>query len=310
MLVKCACSNCGHSFLTDDKAGDLTCPRCGFVSDTMPAAGDFRVEPSEYAPAPPAFADHSASAFGGPPSIPQGMAEDLGFTAPTGFDPRALPPVTITWDRMLRGIAIGGPITASLGAAIGGGLAAIGLVIPGIATLVMALMAGSAVRYGMGGRSAARTRFLAMIAVVFVVTFGYAGILTGSWMVDRFTGDRASITRNDLKMGREDLMMQLGRAQKVGDVTQSTTLETRLKRVERLEASSDPQLEDYLWTQQAQFNQPLIAYAKLRITDGPVLKLGIDKDEIETPKNAASGVVGLELLIGMFLAWRGVRAKR
>jgi hypothetical protein len=40
------------------------------------------------------------------------------------------------------------------------------------------------------------------------------------------------------------------------------------------------------------------------------VKLGLDNDAIETPKNAATGVVGLELLLGMFLAWRGVRTKR
>jgi len=309
MLVKCACSNCGHSFLTDDQAGDLTCPRCGFVTEGGPQAAAFAAEPPDrtqptMAAAPP------PDPFGGPPQIPHGLGEDMGFAAPPGFDPKTPPPVFMTWDRMLRGIVIGGIMTASIGAAIGGGFAAIGLVIPGVAALVMALMAGSAVRYGMGGRAASRTRGFAMTAVVLAVLMGYTGILTGSWLVERFTGERASITRNDLKVGSEDLTLQLGRAQKIGDVTKTTTLQTRLKRVERLEDSTDAQLEDYLWVQQAQISQPFVAYAKLRVTDGPVLKLGLDNDAIEMPKHSAAGVVGLELLLGIFLAWRGVRSKR
>lgn len=310
MLVKCACSNCGHSFLTDDQSGDLTCPRCGFVTDGVPQAAAFPAEPPNHAPQHRMAAAPPADQFSGPPQIPQGLADDMGFVAPPSFDPKTPPSVFMTWDRMVRGIVIGGLMTASLGTAIGGGFAAIGLVIPGIAALVMALIAGSAVRFGMGGRSASRTRGFAMTAVAFAVMMGYTGILTGSWLVDRFTGDRALITRNDLKLGSEDLTLQLGRAQKVGDVAKTTTLETRLKRLERLEASTDAQLEDYLWVQQAQINQPFVAYAKLRVTDGPVLKLGLDNDAIEVPQHAATGVVGLELLIGIFLAWRGVRSKR
>jgi len=309
MLVKCACSNCGHSFLTDDQAGDLTCPRCGFVTDGVPQGAAFPTESSDYPPAPPPMAEQSQPR-GGPSPIPQDYSDELGFMAPPSFDPKTPPPVFMSWDRMVRGIVVGGLMSASLGAAIGGGFAAIGLILPGVAALVMALMAGSAVRFGMGGRTAVRTRGFAMIAVILAVVMGYAGILSGSWLVDRFTGDRATITRNDLKRGREDLSMELGRAQKNGDAVETTTLQTRLNRVEQLEGKSDSQLEDYLWIQQAQINQPLVAYAKLRVTDGPVLKFGLENDAIKVPKHSASGVAGLELLLGIFLAWRGVRTKR
>jgi len=280
-----------------------------------PAAG-FTAEPTDYQPPPPIGLNTpvtpSFEPVGGPPPIPAGMdgMDGMEFMAPTSFAPKTPPPVFMTWDRMLRGTLLGSLITVSIGAAVGGGLAATGLVIPLVAAIVMGLVSGTAVRFGMGGRSAARTRAFAMLTVLVVVASGFFGLLTGSWLVDRFTGERAEITRKDLKVGREDLTMQLGRAQKIGDATRSTTLETRLNRIERLEASSDPQLEDYLWIQQAQINQPLVAYGKLRVTVGPVVKFGLDQDAIEMPKNAASGVVGLELLIALFLAWRGVRAKR
>lgn len=309
MLVKCVCSNCGHSFLTDDQAGDLTCPRCGFVTDGVPQGAAFPAETPDFPPPPPEMKPPPRKGPRGMGAIPQEFGDEMGFVAPPAFDPKTPPPVFMGWDRMLRGIVIGGLMTASLGASIGGGLAAIGLVVPGIAALVMALIAGSAVRYGMGGRTARRTRGFAMVAIVCAVVMGYAGILGGSWLVDRFTGERSTITRNDLKRGREDLSMQLGRAQKLGDAAETTTLQTKLTRVEQLERVSDAELEDYLWVQQAQINQPLVAYSKLRVTEGPVLKLGLDNDAVKVPKHSATGVFGLELLLGIFLAWRGVRTK-
>ena len=114
----------------------------------------------------------------------------------------------------------------------------------------------------------------------------------------------------DLEVGRRRLSLEMARANKAGDTAGFTLLETRMARVERLEAASDPQIEDYLWTQQAQINQPLIAYGKLRVMEGPMLQFGADSDPIEGPKHASLGIVGLELLAGMFIAYRAVKSKR
>ena len=40
-----------------------------------------------------------------------------------------------------------------------------------------------------------------------------------------------------------------------------------------------------------------------------MIKLGLDKAPVDMPKGSATGVFGLEILIGIFLAWRGVRTK-
>ncbi|MHC4956178.1 MAG: TFIIB-type zinc ribbon-containing protein [Planctomycetota bacterium] len=317
MLVKCACSNCGHSFLTDDQAGDLTCPRCGFVSDAAPAGAAFPAEPAEMAPnilqnnAP--IRDHfepdPIEPMGGGSHAPQHFPQEIAFNAPAHFDPRTPPPVFMTWQRLMRGVLFGGVLTVLLGAGVSGGLAATGLIVPGVAALIMALAAGATMRHGLGGRTATRTKASAMIGLAVVIALGYGSILAGSWLVQRYTGDRSDITRRDLERGRNDLKSQLARAEKLGDATSSTLLETRLRRVERLEAASDAEIEDYLWVQEAQINQPLLAYSKLRLTDGPLLKLGAEREPIEAPKHAALGVAGLELLIAFVLAWRGVKPR-
>ena len=296
MLVKCVCANCGHSFLTDDQAGDLTCPRCGFVNEGEPVGGF-------HAPAapPPEFRE-APQAFRGPP--------EPAFDLPAYFDPKEPPPLSMSWDRMLRGMLFGGVTTLAVGAAVGAAFAATGIVIPGVAALLMALVAGAAVRHGMGGRTAARTRFYAILAILVAVSVGYGGILTGSWLVERYTGTRAAVTRKDLDEGRKLLAKNLARADKVDDVAERTMLETRLRRAERIEALSDPQLEDYLWTQQAQINQPLVAYAKLRVMNAPLLKLGADREPVEAPENAPPAIVGGELLLAMLIAYLGVRPKR
>jgi len=298
MLVKCVCSNCGHSFLTDDQAGDLTCPRCGFVNDGAPMGGfDAPAAP----PPPPDFDDEPQGRHGAP---------DPAFGGPAYFDPKSPPPMFMSWDRMLRGILFGGVLAMVIGAAIGAAFAATGLVVPGVAAVVVALVAGAAVRNGMGGRSAHRTRGFAIVAVAFAVLLGYAGIVGGSWMVERFTGTRAATARKDLEVGRKQLQKGLARARRADDIAEATLLETRLRRAERLLAASDAQLEDYLWTQQAQFNQPLIAYAKLRVMNAPLLKLGPDREPVEAPEHVPLAIVGAELLLAMFLAYQGVKQKR
>jgi hypothetical protein len=296
MLVKCVCANCGHSFLTDDQAGDLTCPRCGFVNDGAPVGGFDApgAPPPDFGDAPDAFRE----------------APDAAFDGPAYFDPKEPPPMFMSPDRMVRGMLFGGLLALTIGGAIGAALAATGIVIPGVAALLMALVAGAAVRHGMGGRSAARTRGYALFAVVFAVLLGYGGIITGSWLVERFTGTRAAMTRKDLDEGRKQLRKNLARADRADDVAERTVLETRLRRAERLEALSDAQLEDYLWTQQAQVNQPLVAYAKLRATQAPLVKLGADREPIEAPEHVPLAIIGGELLLALLVAYRGVKSKR
>ncbi len=297
MLVKCVCSNCGHSFLTDDQAGDLTCPRCGFVNDGAPMGGfDAPSAP------PPSFGASEPDVFLGAP--------DPAFGMPAHFDPKSPPPMFMSWDRMVRGMVFGGVLALTMGAALGAALAATGIFIPGVAALLMAFGAGAAVRNGMGGRTAHRTKGFAIMAVIFAVTLGYAGIVTGSWLVERFTGTRAAITRKDLDEGQKELAKGLARAQKADDVAKRTVLETRLRRAERLVASSDAQLEDYLWVQEAQINQPLIAYAKLRVMNAPLVKLGADREPVEAPKHVPPAIVGAEILLACFIAYQGVKQKR
>ena len=229
---------------------------------------------------------------------------------PAHFDPKTPPPMFMTWDRMLRGMLFGGLVAATIGAAMGAALAATGMIIPGIAAVVMSFAAGTAIRNGMGGRTARRTRFLAIFAVICVIVVGYAGVLTGSWLVERSTGSRAGITRKDIDVGKKELAQSLARAQKVDDVAERTVLETRLRRAERLAASSDAEIEDYLWTQQAQINQPLVAYGKLRVMNAPLAKFGADREPIEAPKHVPPVIVGVELLLAMIIAYQAVKQKR
>ena len=299
MLVKCVCSNCGHSFLTDDQAGDLTCPRCGFVNDGAPVGGF---------DAPPPIA--VPPQFDAPAQDPYQGTPEPAFAMPSHFDPKAPPPMFMSWDRMFRGMVLGSILTVSFGAAIGAALAATGMIVPGVAAIIMAFGAGAATRQGMGGRAARRTRGFAIGAVIVVVMFGFAGIFTGSWLVERFTGSRASMTRKELDAGKKVLTRNLARANKVDDLAERSVLETRLKRVERLEAATDAQIEDYLWVQEAQINQALLAYAKLRATRAPLARFGPDREPIEAPKHVPTAILGVEFLLAIFLASQGVKAKR
>ncbi|MEM8882595.1 MAG: TFIIB-type zinc ribbon-containing protein [Planctomycetota bacterium] len=301
MLVKCVCANCGHSFLTDDQAGDLTCPRCGYVNDNA-SGGGFPVEPApDHGALPPEFQPEPEFNHGAP---------EPAFAPPSGFDPKSPPPLFMSWDRMFRGMFFGGILTLSLGAALGAALAATGLVIPGVAALLMALGAGAATRHGLGGRTALRTRGFAISAIIVVVLVGYLGIIGGSWMVERFTGTRAAQTREDLSAGKVQLASQLARARKMTDVKSAAILEAKFEQAEKLEKLTDAQIEDYLWTQQAQFNQPLVAYAKVKLTQGDLLKLGADKPPVRAPKHAPIAIAGVELLLAMLIAYQGVKSKR
>lgn len=308
MLVKCVCANCGHSFLTDDQAGELTCARCGFVNDAEPSGGFEIPTPSAPLPPPGSGQDepYEQSALGQDDWRPE-QAEDA---TPIYFNPSARPPVFLNVSKTARAIASGGVLTMFFGGAVGAAFAATGFIIPGLLAILVGLAAGVATRQGMGGRAAPRSKGLAIAAVVAVVTLGTVGTIAGSWMVERFTGTRASTMRQDLDAGKKELLTQLARAQKVGDVTTATMLDTRVQRVEKLEASSDAQLEDYLWVHEAGFGQPMLAYAKLRVMYAPMLKLGPDSEPKQAPKNGPPMILAGEMLLAMFLAYRGVRGKR
>ncbi len=87
-------------------------------------------------------------------------------------------------------------------------------------------------------------------------------------------------------------------------------LNQRIEDTRRLRALSDPQLEDYLWIQQAQINQPLLAHAKLRMTFSPIVKMGPDGDTVSVPKGATLAIRLAEILAAMLLASRAVMPNR
>ncbi len=294
MLVKCVCSNCGHSYLSDDSAGDLACPRCD-------VANEGTRNPSDIPEAPLGSEPMFIDTMGDP------LDADIGFGLTGGgrFDPQAPPPMFVTGERLLRGSVFGSVAGLSLGAILGAALAAVGFVVPAFAPLAVALVIGMTCRYGFGGRAAKQTRGRALLAVVVSCVVAECGFLTGGWVVERFTGSRAAQTRADLDEGLHGLVQQRARTKDAGT---AIVLDQRIAEVERLRRRGDASLEDYLWTQQAQINQPLLAYMKLRATAGPVLRLGVDAEPSRLPPSVTLGLVGLELLLAVLLARRGVLA--
>jgi len=287
MLVKCVCPNCGHSYLSDDQAGDLACPRCDVGAEVNRGASDI---PDAYAQA-----DRGAIAL-----------DDDDYGMPATFAPQAPPPMIVTRERMVRGLAFGGLSAAAFGAAVGGALRATSFVIPAAAALVMGLLAGLACRYGFGGPCATRSRGRARFVVFICVVLGYAGSLSGAWLVARLTSDRSEVTRQDLDDGLRLLVNQRSRTKDAG---QAVLLDQRIAEVEKLKHRSDAQLEDYLLTQEAQINQPLLAYAKLRVTQGPLVRLGADAEPILVRWEYTAGAAFVELLLAFVLAMRVVRSR-
>ena len=81
MLVKCVCTNCGHSYLSDDQHGDLACPRCGVENEGTR-------NPSDIPDAP-------GGALHGPyDHFDDGEYVDDYFE--DSFDPKAPPPIVVT----------------------------------------------------------------------------------------------------------------------------------------------------------------------------------------------------------------------
>jgi hypothetical protein len=292
MLVKCICSSCSHSYLADDQVGGLACPRCGTDNNGAPS-------PSKVADVPSSGRDEMSF-----DSSYQGL--DLRFA------PLAPPPMFVTGDRLLKCFLFGGLVAVALGAVLGGAQAAVQAAIPGLAGVVLGLVGGIACRWGLGGRSAVRTLGRTLLAVLPAMALGLAGVVAGSWAVERYTGtaDRdangqpdVAQTREDLEKGLRALLRERSRTQEAGP---AAVLDQRITETERLKHFSDAQLEDYLWNQRAGLGQPLVSYAKLRVLDGPALKLGPDSDPVELPEHAVPGILLGELLVALVLAVRAV----
>jgi len=227
MLIKCACSNCGHSYLADDEAGDLACPRCDAVND-VGIRSPSRVSEASMG-FEPAFDydDHEAD-------------HDL-LDMPSHFEAKAPPPMVITRERLTRGLVFGMLSAGVLGAVIGAATTAVGFDIPGIAAILIALLGGAAVRSGFGGRTARRTKGRAVIVCSLVAILGFGGVATGAWTVARFTATRASETRKELEEGLRGLEDQYADA---SDAGAAIVLKQRIEETRRLRALSDAQLED------------------------------------------------------------------
>lgn len=308
MLVKCVCPSCSHSYLADDQMGDLACPRCGMASEPDAAA-----PVADMSPPPPSMSPPMAGGPGMDPGMEPAVYDDPfveeGF--PSGpipvFEAKAPPPMYVTGERMFKGLVFGLVATAGLGFVLGGAFAAVGALVPGIAAVLMGLVAGASVRYGMGGRTTSATMFRTTTTVLLVVMLGFAAFFTGGWAVERLTGSRAAQTREDLDNGLRGLVRQRAQVQDTGT---GLLLDQRIQEAERLKNMSDPQLEDYLWVQEAQINQPLLAYSKLRATNGPIVRLGAERDPIRVPFPATPAILLAEMIAAAILAIRGVIAKR
>ena len=132
-------------------------------------------------------------------------------------------------------------------------MAAVSIDAPALSAVVIALIGGAACRSGFGGRSSAKTKTRAVVACVIIVVFGFAGFLSGTWGVARLAGSRASQAHADITEGLKGLTAQKADAQDAGV---AIVLTERIEEARRLNALSDPQLEDYLWIQQISCDIP------------------------------------------------------
>jgi hypothetical protein len=296
MLIKCACSNCGHSYLADDEIGDLACPRCDAVND--PGVHN----PSE----PPGHPSGGFEpAFGGGYDDHREPHDDM-FDMPMRFEAKAPPPMIITRERLFRGVVFGGLTAAFIGIVAGAAMTAVGFDIPGIAAVLIALIGGAAVRSGFGGRTARQTKGRAVVVCTLIAVLGFAGVTAGSWTVARFTGGRAAQTRKELDEGLRGLRDQYADA---SDAGVAILLKQRVEEARRLQSLSDAELEDYIWVQQARINQPLLAYAKLRHTTAPIVRLGEKAKPIRLPMEAVIGIRAALVIATIILALRAVRPR-
>jgi hypothetical protein len=279
--------------------GDLACPRCGLAADADAGA--------------PVAEMVSRPSPMGPPMDAQGghddpfMDEAYPPAAIPMFEAKAPPPMYVTGERMFKGFVFGIVATAGLGFVLGGALAAVGVIVPGVAAILVGFVGGASARYGLGGRTTSATMLRTVATVLLVVVVGFAAFFSGGWAVERLTGSRASQAREDLDNGLRGLVRQRAQVQDTGT---GLLLDQRIQEAERIKNLSDPQLEDYLWIQQAQLNQPLLAYAKLRATNGPLVRFGADRDPVTVPFPATPAILLGGIILAAVLAIRGVIAKR
>jgi hypothetical protein len=290
MLAKSLCGNCGHSFLTDAMAqGVVECPRCHFKSD---------------APGP---ASRLSAADLGPDPLMEALPGEQFHARAASFDPAAPPPMFVTRERWTRGVVFGSVCAAILGVLVGAAFAALGVVLPLADALAVGVAAGFGCRYGFGGRSVRQTRPRAAVAAIVAVAVGFGAFVAGSWTVARLTGTRAEVTREDLDAGLEALARKRARSNDAGE---RILLDEQILEVEKLRRRTDAQLEDYLWMQEGRIAHPLLAYGKLRATEGPVLRLGVEAEPVRLPGPATAAIYGADLLLAIGLAIRGVYSRR
>lgn len=287
MLVKCVCANCAHSYLGDDSMGELVCPRCGVGNESARNPGDV--------PDAPAGLGHGTYDMHDDP-YGYSYEEDV-------FAPQAPPPMLVNNERFFRGVIMGGLATGILGFAMAGAMAAIQFAIPAVCAVVIALVAGGMCRYGFGGRCAQRTQIRAIAAVFLAVLLGFGGTFVGAWAVERYTGERADAMRDDLDRGLRALTAEQLR---VGDEGTRLLLDSRIREIKRLQGLNDASLEDYLWTQEAQVNHGLLAYGKLRATEGPIVRLGANANPVELAMWPTLGILLAEFLLAVVFASRAV----
>ena len=300
MLLKHVCPQCGHHYLADDQDANVDCPRC----HAAPQEGWV----------PPGAAGTAPNQTRLPPDVPKGgyFAEPDGYdervepdpiihTNDYGFDPLEPPPMALTSDRIVRGLASGAVGTLMLGLVIGGAFGAIGICVPAVIGLLIGLVAGFSCKRGFGARSSSRTRVRAIGVVFVAVLFGFVATFTGSWVVERYLAVRAEGVRADLAQGLRGLERQRGRTTEEGVLI---VIDDRIAQVKQLQAQPSARLEDYLWVQQAQLWPAPLAYAKLRATQGPLVRLGPDSKAIRVAPAVSLAALGGEIAVAvLFGAW-------
>ena len=304
MLLKQVCSQCGHHYLADDQLGEVDCPRCH--SPAVGATGMGKPAPAQppqmHPQAPPPVSREPAYGEAQYPGMEMGE-----FDLPTHFDPKAPPPMFVTGDRILRGLIVSSIATLLIGAVLGGALASLSLSLPILPALVLGWIAGLSCNRAFGGRAAHGTLGRAFVVVLVGVTVGYAGYLTGGWGMERMLGSRVEQTRADLDRGLKSLSRQRSH---ITDEGTAIVLDERIARVTELHRLSDAAIEDYLWVQEAQINQPLMAYVKLRVIRGPLVRLGADAEPIVVKRELNMAAMGGELLLAAIVAMLLVGARK
>lgn len=292
MLIKCVCASCGHSYLSDDEAGDVACPRCDAVGgdDLAPRHG----------------LDTPADPLGVDTGWDELPAEDDFTPMPGRFEAKAPPAMYLTWERLFRGVVFGLFATATAGVLLGAALAALGMDAPAVLAIAIGVVAGATCRSGFGGRTARHSSSRAAAACIIVVLFGFAGFSAGTWVVERLTSARVTQAQKELDAGLQGLSLQYS---EVEDAGAAIVLKARIEETRRLRALSSGELEDYLWMQQAQINNPMLAHAKLRVTTAPIVRLGPDRKPIRVRMEATMGIRIAELLIAILLAARFVKSR-